>query len=145
MDLAMFLGRPVSNFLENVPFKDWYVERDIEDELDNVIIHYVFTQNGLELRCDYNDIVNVIFLYSEEYNGFDDALINIHFTWKREQVLNHFGLPEKSGEKKTDSILGKIGAWDRFVFPEYGLHIEYKIDKDTISKITLMQTELIPY
>ncbi len=53
------MGNPGSSILESEPFKAWPVEKSVEDDLEERIIHYVFNGNGLELRCDSDDKVSV--------------------------------------------------------------------------------------
>lgn len=138
MKIIDFIDRPVGELLSDNLFKDWPVERTVENDLDERIIHYVFIHNGLELRCDKNDVINVIFIYSKKYSGFNDKLIEISFEMNRDQVLSYFGNPTKSGEKINDSVLGEYGAWDRFDTKNHSIHIEYNIDSNTINKITIM-------
>jgi len=139
-----YLGKHVSIMLEETPFKNWPVEKSFEDDLEERIIHYVFKEHGLALRCDKNDKICVIFLYSDNYNGFDESLFEIPFSLNREQVLEHFGAPSESGGKISDPILGEYGAWDRFTRQEYAIHIEYRIESDRIKRITLMRSDVIP-
>lgn len=144
MRMSEYLNRHVSCILESEPFKKWPVERSAEDDLEDRILHYVFNTNGLELHCDSNDIICAIFLHSEDYNGFDESLLEIPFSLKREQVLEHFGTPSKSGIQIVDSILEECGAWDRFVRPGLVVHVEYRVDTDEINKITLIRSDVVP-
>jgi hypothetical protein len=144
MKLAEFLGKHVSSILQQSPFKYWPVDRFVENSLDEQIIQYIFNKHGLELQCNYKEEISVIFLYSEDYNGFDDSLFDIPFSSKRKQILEWFGMPSKSGERINDPILGEIGAWDRFTLAGFTLHFSYRIDSDEISRITLMKSDVVP-
>lgn len=139
-----YLGFQASIMLMDEPFKTWAVERSLEKDLDPIIIHYVFPRRGLELRCDDDEKVSVIFLRSDENNAFDDSLIEPSFSWSRKQVLQHFGSPSDSGEKNSHPILGDSGAWDRFAMPRYTFHCEYKTDSASISSITFMRNDVVP-
>ena len=84
MKLAAYLGMHVSKMLEREPFKGWTVERSTEEDLDELIIHYIFTGHGLELRCDSAETVSVIFMHSREYGGFrEDSLLELPFSSTR--------------------------------------------------------------
>ncbi len=144
MILTEYLGNQVSRILESDPFKHWPVATYTEDNLDEEILHYIFSDHGLELRCDAYCSVCAIFIFSQEYGGFDESLFEIPFSLKREQVLEHFGEPSKTGERFSDPILGEYGAWDRFRRPGIAIHVEYRADADEISKITLMRSDIIP-
>ncbi|MFT5756072.1 MAG: hypothetical protein ACI9LM_000784 [Alteromonadaceae bacterium] len=139
-----YLGSHVSKILESKPFKYWHVEKSTEDNLDERITHYIFNQNGFELRCDNNNNISAIFLHSEEYGGFDENLLEFPFLLKREQVIKHIGTPSKSGAKLEHPILGECGAWDRFSGSASTIHIEYKLNVDEINKITLMRSDIVP-
>src|SRR6266404_2189171 len=142
--LANYLGRPASVMLAASPFKLWPVEKSFEDELEQPIIHYVFPQHGLELRCDRDDNLSTIFLYSDEFNGFDESILEAPFSLTRQQVMERLGSPSKSGGKMSDPILGEYGAWDRFVRPGHTIHVEYRADADRIKKITLIRADVVP-
>jgi hypothetical protein len=144
MKIADYLGSHVLRMLGDSPFRTWLVERSFENDLEERIILYVFKEHGLELRCDQSDKISVIFLHSENYNGFDETLFEISFSCSREQVLKHFGTPSKSGEKRSDPILGDYGSWDRFTRPEYAVHIEYRTESNRIKTITLMRNDIVP-
>lgn len=145
MKLAAYLGMHVSKMLEREPFKGWTVERSTEEDLDELIIHYVFTGHGLELRCDSAETVSVIFMHSREYGGFrEDSLLELPFSSTREQGLEHFGTPSKSGQGRSDSVLGKYGAWDRFARAGFAIHVEYRAEADCVDKITLMRGDVVP-
>ncbi len=68
-----YLGKHISIMLEETPFKNWPVEKYIEDDLEEKRTYYTFKEHGFEVSCDPNDKISVIFLYSEKYNGFDES------------------------------------------------------------------------
>ena len=142
--LEKYLGHSASIMLDAVPFKHWVVQKSFDDDLDVPLTHYVFPENGLELRCDRDDRISAIFLFSDEFGGFDENLLEIPFSWSRRQVLEYCGDPSKSGSATKHPILGEYGAWDRFVMPKYAVRFEYRTDADTIKNITLMQADVIP-
>jgi len=142
--IADYIGRRVSSLLKVAPFKDWPVTRSINDDLGERIIHYIFKEHGLELRCDRNDNISVIFLYSNDHIGFDGPPFEIPFSWNREQVLERFGPPAKSGRKTSLPFLGDHGAWNRFTQRKYTIHMEYRVESDGIELITLMRNDVIP-
>lgn len=142
--ISDYLGLHASIMLNDEPFKDWEFERSLEEELDPPIVHYVFPMRGLELRCDDDEKISVIFLHSDGQEVFDENLIDPPFSWTREQVVDHFGTPSKSGEKSSHPILGAYGAWDRFAMSGYTIRFEYKMDSAGIRKITLMRNDVVP-
>lgn len=139
-----YLGKPVATLLQTEPFNQWSAERSIETDLEEPIIQYVFRGHAMALRCDRDDRVNVIFLRADKHNSQDGNLFEVPFEWTRDQVLKHFGLPSKSGSKTTDPILGDFGAWDRFAFQDYSVHIEFRTERDEIRRITIMRSDAVP-
>jgi len=144
MQMLKYLGCHVSKIFGSFPFNEWPVEKTIEDDLDEPVIQYVFNGHGLELRCDRDDTISVIFLHSKEYGGFSESLSELSYSLNRKQVLERLGTPSKSGKQISDPILGDCGAWDRFILDDSVIHIEYKIDTDAINKITLMRSDVVP-
>jgi hypothetical protein len=142
MRMAEYLGRPVASLLEDAPFRNWPFERSVEAGLEELRIYYVFTGRGLEVICDHDETVAVIFIHREECDGF--ILSEIPFTLGRKEVLDHLGMPSKSGEKIFDPILGEYGPRDLFVHPRFAVHVEYQADTDAINMITLMRSDVVP-
>jgi len=142
MHFTKYIGTHISKLLDDELLKNWPVEKYIENYLDEKIYVYIFKEHGLEVSCNCEHYVNVIFLYAEEYGGFDDSLIELSFTFKREQILNLFGIPSKHGDSVNHPILGDSGSWDRFTRKKETIHIEYKTNVDEINKITLMQNDM---
>lgn len=142
MSIEKYIGKHVSNMLQRQPFKNWVVERSLEDGLEEPIIHYVFQDRGLELRCDRDEKISVIFLNSDEHFGED--FFEIPFSLGRTEVLEHFGKPSNSGGRISDPVLGEYGAWDRFSRYGYTIHVEFWNNADQIKKITLIRNDVIP-
>jgi hypothetical protein len=142
MRMAEYLGTDVSCILRSHPFKDWCFERSVERNLDEPRVYYVFKQRGLDIECDYNDVVSTIFIRREECDGF--TLSEIPFSLVRREVLECLGVPSKSGGMITDPISGPQGGWDRFAHADFTIHIEYTNDTSGIKMITLMLNDVVP-
>lgn len=121
------------------------MKRSVVRDLDEPLIEYVFEVNGLEVRCDGEELVTTMFLHSEEYGGFDASLFDIPFAATRAVVLRHFGAPNKSGPPMSDPILGEYGPWDRFARPDgVVVHVQYCARADKVDKFTLMCADEAP-
>lgn len=143
MKIAKYLGRKVSCLLEAEPFKNWPVERRVDDDCDPPVVGYTFRNCGLQLNCDREDeSVTCLFLEAEEYAG--TLLSEVSFDLSRKEVLAQLGVPSESGSPHSDPILGDYGPWDLFSGPEYTIHVEYRVDSDRIRMITLMRNDVVP-
>ena len=141
--LTKYLGKNASCLLEAEPFKNWPIDRGVDDDSDPPEVRYNFVGCGLQLNCDREDErVRCFFLEAEAHAG--TVLSEIPFDLCRDEVLVHFGFPSKSGEPVSHPILGNFGAWDRFQRPEYAVHVQYKVGSDSIEKITLMRNDVAP-
>ena len=144
-NLGPYLDHPVCKMLEDEPFRNWTFEKSFdEDILEVPIFHYVFPQHGLALRCDHNEKISAMFLYSDKFNGFDERLLDLPFSTNRQQVIERLGSPSKSGSKSSDPILGEYGPWDRFARGGHVIHVEYRADADRIKMIILMRDDVVP-
>lgn len=142
--LANQLGSPASAVLEDEQFKDWPVERSVEQELEVPILEYVYPKHGLELLCDPDDRIHTIFLKSDKFVRFDKSVLDVPFSSNRQQVLESLGQPSRSGKKRLSAILGERGPWDQFTRPGYAIHVEYPTDSDHVKMITLMRADMVP-
>ena len=142
--LASYLGGDASALLADAPFKNWIFDKSVEEDLEYPLIDYVFSDNGMDFVCDGENKVRSIFLYYTVSRKFREGVEDLPFTSSRQKVIARLGSPSKSGGRVSDPILGEYGAWDRFVLSGCVVHIEYQIDADAISKITLMRADVVP-
>jgi hypothetical protein len=142
--LAGFLSQSVSALLSDEPFRAWSVERSVETDLEEPVIHYVFPSHGLELQCDAEEKISAIHLYRDEYGGFDQNLLDLSFSFNGIDIARLMGVPSKRGDKVVDPILGEYGAWDRFDYSNHSVHIEYTLRGDGIRMITLIRKDRLP-
>lgn len=143
MDVIQFLGSRIDNLLESEPFKDWNVERSIEDALEEPRVFYVFPNRGLQIRCCSLEKIRVIFL-DDNCKDISKLLKFFSFSQNRSNILDSYGHPSKSGEKSSHPVLGKYGPWDRFARESYTIHFAYYFNSDTIKRVTIMENEFVP-
>lgn len=137
--LTKYLGNPVSVMLSDQLFKQWKFKRAVYKDIIALPSTYASSKNWLDLLCDGDERVKTIILHST----FGEDLLDVQFSLTRQQVLQQFGLPEKSGDKWRHPILGELGPWDRFSRPGYLLHFRYRLT-DQIELITLMTPDVVP-
>jgi hypothetical protein len=142
--LAKYLECPASTLLRDAPFRDWPVEKSFENDLEEPLIQYIFPSHGVELLCDEFDNIGTIFLHCDASPCIADDLIDLSLKSTREQMLDVFGTPSKSGAPRHDPILGDYGPWDRFAKPGYAIRIGYHPTADRIHRITLMREDFVP-
>jgi len=124
------------------PFKNWNFKKSYDDDLE--LINYIFTHNGIDIVCDRDNKISTIFLYADETRCFVEELQDIPLSATRQEVIDHFGVPSRSGTGISDPKLGEHGAWDRFSRPSYYIHFEYRANADRINLVTLMRADVVP-
>lgn len=144
MNITSFLGRDINELLSSSPFNNWQYELSKEDDLLESIAYYVFTQDGLEIQCDPNNIIKTIFLYSKEYGGYELSGMSFTFDMTRDQIRGTFGIPERAGEESNDDILGFHGCWDRYKLSGYYIHFSFVKGACGIDQVTLISGEDAP-
>lgn len=143
MNLAKYLGKKSSDLLEDEPFKNWNVEKSKDDDSNPPLIRYIFKECGIELSCDQADEkIRSLFINKDNFDG--EVLSEIPFTLKRENILTILGVPSKSGEAFSHPALGEFGAWDSFGDNEFTTHVQYKVNSNSIERITLMRNDVVP-
>lgn len=145
MKLSSFIGKSIDSLLEKKPFSDWNLEKSLDDEGEELVYHYVFIENGLEVRCNEDLKICVIFINSSEYGGFKEEFEDAPLTSEKSEVINGFGAPTMSGGPVDHPILGRSGAWDLFVLDDFAIHFQYKIGSEKIERITIMNHDSLPY
>jgi hypothetical protein len=124
--------------------KNWSVEKSYETDLEEPLIDYVFTHNGMSFVCDADEKVRTIFLDFDASRRFDEGVDDLLATSSRREVIARLGSAWKSGGPISDPVLGEYGVWDRFACDGYVIPVEYRPDADAISKITVMQADVVP-
>jgi len=141
--MSEYLGRPAARLLRAAPFREWPVERSVDDDTAPTRVSYSFPGCGLQLICDPDgERIRTVFLRAADHGGA--MLSEIPFRSTREQVLAYFGTPSKSGEPSSSPILGDSGAWDRFRRAEHTVHVQFRCDSDRVEMITLMRNDVVP-
>jgi hypothetical protein len=141
MRLLDFLGKPAALLLTSAPFRSWNFERSVDDDLPEQTINYKVSRRGFSFTCDSDETINTIFAESDD---IDKSLIDIPFSTKRWEVRSMLGAPSKSGEPRSDPILGEYGPWDLYDEERHSIHIEYQPHADRIRRITLMRADVVP-
>lgn len=141
---ALYLGQPIADVLSVSPFNEWDFERSIESDLPSPVIDYVFANNGVEIGCDQDDHVRVIFYRDVQDTGAGNDFFNLPFATTREEFINRLGEPTKSGKARFDSVLGRYGPWIRYDGPDYVTHIQFYPDEDRVKQFTLMRADVAP-
>ena len=140
--LRSFLGKNVSDLLETEPFKHWPYQLVPADPVYAPDEGYIFTDNGLELRCVVAGVIKAALVHSSKFGGYSELEPVFGFT--RNEVLNSFGEPYQTGNRFWNPILGKVGAHDLFKFQDHAIHFTYGYDRDHVEMITLMTIDALP-
>lgn len=143
--MKVFLNKNINILLSTIPFSSWLYDKTIdEDDFElQTEIFYEFQDHDLEIQCNKNFIIETIFIKGSD---FDKELLHLDFDFNftQDMIRDCLGEPSFSGSESNSRYLGKSGAWDRFDFGSYVIHIEYKIDTKSIDKITFMTLARAP-
>ena len=142
--IAGYLDKDSSVILSSQPFINWKYEKTRESDLETIQFDYVFPNDGMDLVSDEQDKVSCIFIYTDESRRFSESVEDLKMTSSRKEVRALFGAPSNSGDGLTDPLLGEYGAWDRFSQKGFAIHVEYRVNSDVISKVTLMRDDVVP-
>jgi hypothetical protein len=139
--VSKYLGCKSSTILSDEFFKNWKFRKIERRDGDSRRNDYVFSRKGVSFISDGDDVVTTIFFSFKTSPPFDGGFDDLPFSSGRIEVRNRFGEPSESREKFCDPILGEYGAWDRFNFPNYILHVQYFSERDSVELITLMRSD----
>ena len=139
--IEQYLGLHISELLGNAPFNQWKFRRSVNMDIDRPYIDYEFPPMTIDVVCDLDGRIRSIFIYTDAVEGV--KLTDIPFSSTRNRVRELFGLPSKYSEKSVGP-LGSAGAWERYTFDSYTIHIEYENDCDEIKRITFMRNDIVP-
>lgn len=140
-----YLNKSIDTLLSKAPFNSWSYDKTIDEEdfEFQTEVSYEFQNHDLQVVCDKNLIIQTIFILGE---AFDNKLLELGFDFSSNQdiIRASLGIPSFSGKESNSQYLGKSGAWDRFDFNSYVLHVEYQIGNKKIDKITFMTLSQAP-
>jgi len=109
---------------------------------------YLSCPTGGYLLSHSDGRINTLFVFlvpTDEFQTFNGSLIaGLSPASSRSDVRRTLGRPERSGEAKTLPILGRKGAFDRYVRGLVLLHFEYTEPDERIRQITAMAADTAP-
>jgi hypothetical protein len=95
-----------------------------------------------EILLGKNNRVETIFLYLERNC---EGILGITKFMNSADIIKLIGQPTESEEKQFVPILGEYGAWERYDFDRYCIHIEHNIEDTEVKQITIMLPEVAPF
>jgi hypothetical protein len=140
--IAKYLESAASVLLSDPPFNSWSFERSVDPDL--ALVDYVSAKNGMDFVCGLDEKVSCIFIYFNESRSLSGAIQGLPLTSCRQDLIHLFGKPSKSGAAINDPIFGEYGAWDRFLKQGYCVHIQYRINTEQVSQVTIMREDMVP-
>ena len=134
MNPEKVIGKKLSEISGSLKYSEIHDSNlGLEGELPDYYITADDETWEISLGEDY--IVKTIFLYlNRGYREFK----NISASTTREEVYRQFGKPKKECGESEHPILGKYGAWEKYEFDRYSVHIEHELDHDSVKMITIM-------
>jgi hypothetical protein len=82
---------------------------------------------------------------SDGYSAYHGVLpLGLQPSFSSADVRALLGPPSQCSPALEVPILGPKGAWDRFDFAEYSVHLEYTLDGRATSLVTLMRAGTLP-
>ena len=140
MHLAEFLGLSISQLLESRPFTEFSFQRTVETKLPRIEVWYEFEGRHVDVICDEDETIRTIFLYANA----DQELCEIPFGASRSSVTDLLGEPVDHGGPIDHAVLGRSGSWDRYVYDDAAIHVQYEFGADRSHIVTLMRLDAIP-
>jgi hypothetical protein len=105
-------------------------------------IHWSYPNCGVNLHFSPEAILRSIFFdYTVAPN---ESATGIRSDATRSEIIAMRGMPSMSKSAQSLPILGKKGAWDRWDTEGYSLHVEYAIEEDFVTMVTLMHPSAVP-
>ncbi|CAM5598294.1 hypothetical protein MAUB1S_10115 [Mycolicibacterium aubagnense] len=136
-DIYRYLGEEAPRVIKEEPFCRWRFNKIVEGDLDELIISYEDKKNGIIFSCNSEELIDAIFVARTGFYGSEKLYNGLSFSSSREMVGKCLGHPSKSG-------YSDLGAWDRFSFPGYTVHFEYRVEGDGINMVTFMANDVVP-
>ena len=140
--LGTLIGKPAEQLMSAETLFDWDWQREPDAELERT--YYSAQGRALEFICDAQGTINTIFVRPCDPAVLAPWQLPIEFATGRAKLCALLGPPERCREAFDDPIMGRMGAWDRFVMDGYLLHVGYNADCSAISMQTLMDVETAP-
>ena len=73
-----------------------------------------------------------------------ENLIGCSTLSSKEEIISLNGMPSKQGHEFVDEFIGSQGAWIRYDYPTYCLHIQFYYGKLGVRMVTLMSAGHAP-
>jgi hypothetical protein len=121
-------------------------EEDLEE--GEPVRSYLSNSNAGYQLMHHRGRVSTAFLYAEPAEGFSafpgPLPCGLPRGVGRNQVRAQLGVPERSGEPFTSTVLGLQGAWDRFAVDDIRVHFQYSEPEQRVRLVSVMAVTEAP-
>jgi hypothetical protein len=134
---------PISGLTREQLLARWpaLLVRDDPAEIQDSEIHAYAVHPSGEFEAVVNSaghVVDTVFVHRE--SPLLSGLVS--FSASPADVRRRFGIPSVSGEETDIKALGRKGAWERFDYPDWSLHLHYVVGGDRLELVTFMSAQV---
>lgn len=139
MDITNWIGKPLSQIKDNLLYRRYFDSISLERGID--VWFLLNLEMGIDLILFENYYVKAIHFYSgkkEKTSRYIDNLpFNLDFSFTNNQTRLLLGEPDLSGGGDFSFLYGDTPAWDKYLFENYTLHIQFSEVDKSIDLLTI--------
>ena len=139
MEILEWIDKSFSEIQHTLLFGRYFDSIQLEKGTD---VYYLFNGAlGIDIIINENYIVKSIHFYSGKQNNinqFSDKLpLNLTFSLSRDETRKILGEPKKQGGGDFSILYGVTPAWDKYLFKNFTINLQFDKNKMKIDLVTV--------
>jgi len=139
MHILTWLDKNVNNINQDPLFIKYFGSKSIEKGID---VYWLFNPElGIDLIMREDYFIKSIHFFSGSQNDsrqFTDPLpLDLDFSFSRKKTRALLGEPDSIGGGGFSFLYGITPPWDKYLFDNYALHLQFSESEDEIDLITI--------
>lgn len=139
MEIINWIGKDLKEINKTVLYNDYFGNVPIEKGID--VFGLYNPDKGIDIILQENNRIKAIHFFSGTQEGsakFVDKLpFDFNFDFSRNDVRMLLDVPDLSGGGDFSFIYGKTPPWDKYLFENFKLHLQYSSDEKSIELLTI--------
>lgn len=140
MDLKAWINKKLSDIQDTLYYSKYFDTIVLQEEVDGYSLFN--PELGIDLILKPDQTIRAVHLYSENHKGaksFKDQIpFGLKITFTMDETRELLGTPTITGGGDYSIIYGTAPSWDKYVFDDYFLHLQFS--KNKLDLLTLENT-----
>ena len=139
MEIQVLINKE-KRYLENEPLFQKYFN-GIEEEEGIDVKFFLNRKLGIDIIISDKGYSTAIHFYSKHHKDIeefkDELPFSLMFSYSQNKAREMLGIPNFVGEEGFSFLYGTIPPWDKYIYSNFSLHVQFTVNREEISLVTI--------